>query len=421
MTLIRRVAFLSLHTSPMEQPGSGDAGGMNVYVRGLASALAATGVEVEIFTRSTSAEQPAVEHPDPGVCVHNVISGPPRKLPKEELPGLLHSMVAEIERIRQRQPHGRYDVIHSHYWVSGVAGLELSGLWGVPLVHTMHTMAKVKNLLLHSGEKPEPRRREDGEHRIVDGAARLIANTPAEAAELVSHYNADFDHIDVAPPGVDLTVFSPAFRTRSRAQLGVPAGKFHLLFAGRIQRLKGPQILIQAAALLRSRRPDIDLQLTILGALSGAKDFDLKSLIRAAGMDDVVTHHPPVNAPELAAWFRSADVVVMPSYSESFGLVALEAQACGTPVVATRVGGLSRAIFDGRTGLLVDGHKAADWADVLEALYDDPATREDMGRAAALHAQSFGWQRTAAITLESYHAAVDQYIDSHRIPVGHTP
>jgi D-inositol-3-phosphate glycosyltransferase len=405
----------------MEQPGSGDAGGMNVYVRGLASALAASGVEVEIFTRSTSAGQPAVEHPDPGVCVHNVISGPPRKLPKEELPELLHSMVAEIERIRQRQPHGRYDVIHSHYWVSGVAGLELSRLWGVPLVHTMHTMAKVKNLLLHPGEKPEPRRREDGEHRIVDGAARVIANTSAEAAELVSHYNADFDHIDVAPPGVDLTVFTPAFRTRSRAQLGVPAGKFHLLFAGRIQRLKGPQILIQAAALLRSRRPDIDLQVTILGALSGAKDFDLKSLISAAGMDDVVTHHPPVNAPDLAGWFRSADVVVMPSYSESFGLVALEAQACGTPVVATRVGGLSRAIFDGRTGLLVEGHKPADWADVLEALYDDPATRKDMGLAAALHAENFGWQRTAAITLESYHAAVDQYIDSHRIPGGHTP
>jgi D-inositol-3-phosphate glycosyltransferase len=421
VTLIRRVAFLSLHTSPMEQPGSGDAGGMNVYVRGLASALAASGVEVEIFTRSTSAGQPAVEHPDPGVCVHNVISGPPRKLPKEELPELLHSMVEEIERIRQRQPHGRYDVIHSHYWVSGVAGLELSRLWGVPLVHTMHTMAKVKNLLLHPGEKPEPRRREDGEHRIVDGAARVIANTSAEAAELVSHYDADFDHIDVAPPGVDLTVFTPAFRSRSRAQLGVPACKFHLLFAGRIQRLKGPQILIQAAALLRSRRPDIDLQVTILGALSGAKDFDLKSLISAAGMDDVVTHHPPVNAPELAGWFRSADVVVMPSYSESFGLVALEAQACGTPVVATRVGGLSRAIFDGRTGLLVEGHKPADWADVLEALYDDPATRKDMGLAAALHAENFGWQRTAAITLESYHAAVDQYIDSHRIPVGHTP
>jgi len=421
VSLIRRVAFLSLHTSPMEQPGSGDAGGMNVYVRALAAALAETGVEVEIFTRSTSAAQPAVEHPSPGVCVHNVLAGPPRKLPKEELPGLLHSMVAEINRIRQLQPHGRYDVIHSHYWVSGVAGLELAELWRLPLVHTMHTMAKVKNQLLESGEQPEPRRREDGEHRIVDGATRMIANTGTEAAELVSHYNADIDHIDVAPPGVDLAVFTPAFRNRARAQHGIAPDKFHLLFAGRIQRLKGPQILIKAAALLRSRRPDIDLQLTILGAVSGAKDFNLKTLISAAGMDDVATHHPPVNAPELAGWYRSADVVVMPSYSESFGLVALEAQACGTPVLATKVGGLSRAVQDGRTGMLIEGHKASDWADALESLFDDAQTRTDMGRAAAIHAQEFGWQHTAAITLDSYHTAVSQYFGSLTIPVGHTP
>ncbi|MFF2297139.1 D-inositol-3-phosphate glycosyltransferase [Arthrobacter sp. NPDC058127] len=406
MSLIRRVAFLSLHTSPMEQPGSGDAGGMNVYVRALAMALADLGVEVEIFTRSTSAGQPAVEHPGPGVCVHNVLAGPPRKLPKEELPELLHAMVAEIERIRQRQPHGRYDAIHSHYWVSGVAGLELSALWNVPLIHTMHTMAKVKNLVLESGERPEPRLREDGEQRIVDGATRLVANTPAEAQELVSHYNADFDHIDIAPPGVDLTVFTPAFRARSRAELGVRPGSFHLLFAGRIQRLKGPQVFIEAAGILRKRRPDIDLELTILGALSGAKDFNLQSFITAAGLDDVVTHRAPVKAPKLAGWFRSADVVLMPSFSESFGLVALEAQACGTPVVATNVGGLSRALADGRTGILVNGHDPSRWADVIEALYDDPRTREDMGRAAAVHAESFGWQRTAAITLESYHAAI---------------
>ncbi|TAP45427.1 D-inositol-3-phosphate glycosyltransferase [Arthrobacter sp. S39] len=421
MALIRRVALLSLHTSPMEQPGSGDAGGMNVYIRELASALAETGVEVEIFTRSTSASQPAVEHPDPGVCVHNVLAGPPHKVPKEELPGLLHSMVAEIEQIRQRQPHGRYDVIHSHYWVSGVAGLELSELWGVPLVHTMHTMAKVKNLLLESGEQPEPRRREVGEHRIVDGAARLIANTPAEAQELVSHYGADYDQIDIAAPGVDLATFTPAFRARSRAERDIPADTFHLLFAGRIQRLKGPQILIKAAAKLRARRPDINLRLTILGALSGNKDFNLRHLITEAGMDDVVTHLPPVGAPELAAWFRAADVVVMPSFSESFGLVALEAQACGTPVVATRVGGLSRAICHGLTGLLVDGHHAEDWADALEALYDDPATRVDMGRAAAIRAQNSGWQRTAAITLESYHAAVDNHLVGRLIPAAPAP
>ncbi|MFC7849295.1 D-inositol-3-phosphate glycosyltransferase [Arthrobacter sp. NPDC057388] len=413
MSVIKRVAFLSLHTSPMEQPGSGDAGGMNVYIRGLASALAETGIEVEIFTRSTSAGQPAVEHPDPGVCVHNVMAGPPRKLPKEELPELLHSMVAEIERIRAQQPHGRYDVIHSHYWVSGVAGLELSGLWNVPLVHTMHTMAKVKNLLLHSGEPPEPRRREDGEHRIVDGATRLIANTTAEAAELVSHYGADYDHIDVAPPGVDLSVFTPAFRAASRAAHGISPNAFHLLFAGRIQRLKGPQILVNAAALLRRRRPDINLKLTILGALSGAKDFNLSSLVSAAGLDDVVTHRPPVSAPELAGWFRAADVVAMPSFSESFGLVALEAQACGTPVIATRVGGLTRAVSHGRTGLLVNGHHASDWADAIEALHDDPDTRRNMGTAAAIHAANSGWQRTAGITLDSYHAAVDEHASSH--------
>ncbi len=416
MTLIKRMAFLSLHTSPMEQPGSGDAGGMNVYIRGLASALAEHGVEVEIFTRSTAAGQPAVEHPDPGVCVHNVMAGPPRKLPKEELPELLHSMVAEIERIRERQPHGRYDLIHSHYWVSGVAGLELSDMWGVPLVHTMHTMAKVKNLLLQSGERPEPRRREDGEHRIVDGAARLIANTSAEAAELVSHYNADFDHIDVAPPGVDLAVFTPAFRSRSRAERGVAPGTFHLLFAGRIQRLKGPQVLLKAAALLRTRRPEIDLRLTILGAPSGNKDFNLRQLIAESEMDDVVTHLPPVSASDLASWFRAADAVVMPSYSESFGLVAIEAQACGTPVVGTRVGGLSRAICHGRTGLLVDGHHASDWADALEAMYDDPDTRADMGRAASIRAENLGWQRTAAITLETYHAAVEQHLGQRMIP-----
>ena len=416
MTLIRRVALLSLHTSPMEQPGSGDAGGMNVYIRELASALAETGVEVEIFTRSTSAKQAAVEHPVPGVCVHNVLAGPPRKIPKEELPALLHSLVAEIEQIRQRQVHGRYDVIHSHYWVSGIAGLELSELWGVPLIHTMHTMAKVKNLLLQSGEQPEPRRREEGEHRIVDGAARLVANTSAEAKELVSHYGADSDRIDVAPPGVDLGTFTPAFRARSRAERGVPPEAFHLLFAGRIQRLKGPQVLLKAAALLRKRRPEINLRLTILGALSGNKDFNLRHLITDSGMDDVVTHLPPVGAAELASWFRAADVVVMPSYSESFGLVAIEAQACGTPVVGTRVGGLSRAICHGRTGLLVEGHHARDWADALEALYDDPDTRADMGRAAAVRAENLGWNRTATITLETYHTAVEQQLASRLMP-----
>jgi D-inositol-3-phosphate glycosyltransferase len=243
-------------------------------------------------------------------------------------------------------------------------------------------------------------------------------NTDAEAAELVSHYDAGAEQIDVAPPGVDLSVFTPALRSRSRAAQGIAPGTFHLLFAGRIQRLKGPQVLIRAAALLRRRRPDIDLKLTVLGAASGARDFDLDAIVAAEGMDDAVTRHAPVGAPELASWYRSADVVVMPSYSESFGLVALEAQACGTPVVATRVGGLPRAVIDGHTGLLVDGHHAADWADALEALHDDPATRRSIGTAAAIHAANSGWQRTAAITLDSYHAAAVQRLSRLAVLAG---
>jgi D-inositol-3-phosphate glycosyltransferase len=305
VSLIRRVAFLSLHTSPMEQPGSGDAGGMNVYVRALAAALAETGVEVEIFTRSTSATQPAVEHPSPGVCVHNVLAGPPRKLPKEELPGLLHSMVAEIDRIRQLQPHGRYDVIHSHYWVSGVAGLELAELWRLPLVHTMHTMAKVKNQLLESGEQPEPRRREDGEHRIVDGAARLIANTGTEAAELVSHYNADIDRIDVAPPGCGPGNLHARLQEPRHGPGTASPGQVPSAVRGPDPAAQGPADPDQSggapALPAPGHRPAADHP----GAVSGAKDFNLKTLISAAGMDDVVTHHPPVNAPELAGWYRS--------------------------------------------------------------------------------------------------------------------
>ena len=213
MALIRRVALLSLHTSPMEQPGAGDAGGMNVYIRALAMALAEAGVEVEIFTRSTTAGQPAVEHPEPGVCVHNVMAGPPRKLPKEELPALLHSMVEEIEQIRRRQLHGRYDVIHSHYWVSG------RGRAGV--VRTVGCAAGPHHA--HHGQGQEPRARIRRTARAAAAGGRRTTDRgrcgpadrqhPAEADELVSHYGADYDRIDVAPPGVDLDMFTPAFRT----------------------------------------------------------------------------------------------------------------------------------------------------------------------------------------------------------------
>ncbi|WP_104053456.1 MULTISPECIES: D-inositol-3-phosphate glycosyltransferase [unclassified Arthrobacter] len=409
MLQVKRVAMLSLHTSPLEQPGSGDAGGMNVYVRSVAVELAATGVEVEIFTRATDRHQrPSVELV-PGVTVRHVEAGPRRKIAKEALPGLEAALAASVTGSHPFPSHRHFDVIHTHYWISGTAGLAVARAWDLPLVHTMHTMARVKNLRLQAGEKPEPRVRIDGEQDIVGGATRLIANTSTEAAELESLYGANPRAVDVVAPGVDLQVFSSRNSGAARARLGVPRGVFHVVFAGRIQRMKGPQVLIRAAAELHARRPDIPLHVTVLGAGSGADVLDLAPLADSLGLHGQVTLHPPVEAAVLADWFRAADVVAVPSFSESFGLVALEAQACGTPVLAANVGGLPKAVEHGRTGLLVDGHESGRWSAELERLYDDEGMRRALGYGAAVHAAAFGWKRTATLTAQSYLQAAEQF------------
>lgn len=407
------MAMISLHTSPLEQPGAGDAGGMNVYISHLARALASDGLGVEIFTRATDPSQPDTVLLAPGVTVHHIEAGPLRRLAKEQMPPIADAFADGLLRRMEGLPRPR--VVHSHYWVSGLAGLRASLEWDVPLVHTMHTMARVKNRHLATGDVPEPTWRERGEQLIADQAARLTANTAAERDELVHHYGVDEDRIDVVSPGVDLDIFRPAFRSRSRVASGVPASTFHVLFAGRLQRLKGPQVLVAAVGELRRRRPDIPLEVTIIGAPSGSLGLDLDELAQQEGLGDAVHRLPPVPAAVLAEWFRSADVVAMPSFSESFGLVALEAQACGTPVVAARVGGLSRAVCDGRTGFLVDGHDPLEWASVLEQLYDDPSTRVDLGRAASIYAQRFGWEQTGEETRAAYRRAVRERIAVHPV------
>ncbi|MCC3281794.1 MULTISPECIES: D-inositol-3-phosphate glycosyltransferase [Arthrobacter] len=410
MPQVNRVAMLSLHTSPLEQPGSGDAGGMNVYVRSVALQMAKMGVEVDIFTRASSPDQPPAVEIAPGAVVRHIPAGPRRQVAKELLPGFIEELSEGIRDAARRLPHrGRYDVLHSHYWVSGVAGLTLSRELETPLVHTMHTMARVKNLQLQPGDRPEPDVRIQGEQDIVDSAARLIANTTTEALELVSWYGARQSAIDVVAPGVDLDVFSPAGRALAKPLHGVRRDEFHVVFAGRIQRMKGPQVLVEAAARLRASRPDIPLRVSILGAPSGSEVLDLEEAVRSAGLQGIVHLHPPVAAGGLAGWFRSADLVAVPSYSESFGLVALEAQACGTPVIAADVGGLPKAVSSGRTGVLVQGHDPARWAAELEALYDHASWRSDLGRSAAVHARSFGWQRTAMLTVQGYAQAADEF------------
>ena len=407
MPQVKRVAMLSLHTSPLEQPGSGDAGGMNVYVRSVALELARSGTEVDIFTRATDPQQSANLELAPGVTVRHVKAGPLHKVPKEQLPYLdLASAVLEAQPFLL---DGAFDVVHSHYWVSGTAGLAVARQWDLPLVHTMHTMARVKNLQAQPGETPEPQIRIDGEQQIVRGASRLIANTSTEAAELETLYGADPDAVDVVAPGVDLSVFSPRGRPGVQAGQGFLPGVFHVVFAGRIQRMKGPQVLVEAAAELRRRRPDIPLRISILGAGSGASVLDLAPLVRRHGLQDTVSLRPPAEPRQLADWFRAADVVAVPSFSESFGLVALEAQACGTPVLAANVGGLPMAVRNGRSGVLVDGHAPARWAAELEALYDGADRRRTLGEGAAAHAQAFGWRRTAMLTAESYREAAEHH------------
>ncbi len=406
----RRVAVISVHTSPLAQPGTGDAGGLNVYVLQTALHMARRGVEVEIFTRATSSADPSVVSVAPGVLVRNVVAGPFEGLDKYDLPTQLCAFTAGVLRVEANHEPGHYDIVHSHYWLSGQVGWLARDRWGVPLVHTAHTLAAVKNSALADGDSPEPPLRAVGEQQVVDEADRLIVNTNDEAHQLISLHNADPDRIDVVHPGVDLETFSPGDRKAARSALGLSADGRIVAFVGRIQPLKAPDVLVRAAALL----PDV--QVLIAGGPSGsglAAPDSLVKLTADLGITDRVTFLPPQSREQLADVYRAADVVAVPSYSESFGLVAVEAQACGTPVVAAAVGGLPVAVADART--LVDGHDPARWADALASVLNAGAAEADgLSRAALAHAQRFSWDSTVDALLASYSRAIGDYGSSHR-------
>ena len=402
---VRRVAMLSVHTSPLDQPGTGDAGGLNVYVVEVSKRLAQRGIEVEIFTRMTDGALPIQSEMAPGVHVRNVIAGPFEGLGKEDLPGQLCAFAQGVMRAEAARPEGWYDLVHSHYWLSGQVGWLAADRWQVPLVHSMHTMARVKNSLLAEGDAPEPPGREIGEAQVVEAADRLVANTQGEAGELVDLYGADPGKVRVVPPGVDLELFTPGDGAAARARVGLPRNAHVLLFVGRIQPLKAPDVLLRAAAVLLARRPELrqSLVVAVLGGPSGSgvgKPRALQELAQQLGIDAQVRFVPPVDRVTLAQWYRAADLVAVPSYSESFGLVAIEAQACGTPVVAAAVGGLPFAVGD--SGLLIDGHESADWSAGLEGLLDDPGRREMLSHKAVEHASQFSWERTTDRLLEVY-------------------
>ena len=408
---LQRIAILSVHTSPLHQPGTGDSGGMNVYVAETAKRIAARGIEVEIFTRATSLADPESTELAPGVIVRNISAGPFEGLRKEDLPAQLCAVTAGVLRAEAAKNEGFYDLIHSHYWLSGQVGWIAQERWGVPLVHTMHTMARVKNLTLAQGDSPEPAIREIGEEQVVIAADRLVANTHAEAKELIELYHADPNRVRVVHPGVDLDLFVSGDQQSARSALGIATDAIVLLFVGRIQPLKAPDVLIEAAAEILKRNPELRSRLVvaICGGPSGSgleRPDALMTLATDLGVSDVVQFVPPTNRTELVKWYQGATVCVVPSYSESFGLVAIEAQACGTPVVAARVGGLPTAVREGISGILVDGHNAGDWAEAILQVVTDEPLQQRLRAGAIDHASHFGWEDTTDKLITVYQEAI---------------
>jgi D-inositol-3-phosphate glycosyltransferase len=401
-----RVAMISMHTSPLATPGVGDAGGLNVYVAELARRLGERGLKVDVFTRRDAPDQPDIVEIHEHTRVIQLEAGPAANVAKEALPSLTEEFCAALEA--RLDDH---DLIHTHYWLSGLVGVELKARHGLPLVHTMHTMARVKNSRLGEDQLVEPHVREHGESTIVRAADVLTASTTDEAAELQDQYCAQAGQIKIVPPGVDLHTFHPCNQPKSRAQFGVAQDIQVILFVGRIQPLKAPDVLIKAVAELARRDPSRHdrLQLIIIGGPSGTNaewSQTLGPLAIDHGIADMVDFRPHSPRSELFRWYCVSDVVAVPSYNESFGLVALEAQACGRPVVATDVGGLRHAVRDHYSGLLVKGHDQREWADALAAILDDHDEMIRMGTNAAAHAATFSWDNTAAATLQAYRTAL---------------
>ena len=403
-----KIATLMVHTSPLDQAGIGDAGGMNVYVVESAKKMAQAGVSVDIFTRTNHPDLPESVEIAAGVTVKHLVAGPFEGLSKEELPSQLGALTSAFMNYQKQLPSDYYSLLHSHYWISGQLGWMVSERTGIPLIHTMHTTAKVKNLNLADDEKPEPQTRAIGEEQVVKASTGLIANTDAEAASLVSLYDACPDNVFVVAPGVDLQKFSPGIgKAAARVKLNIAPDAIMLAFVGRIQPHKGPDVLLRAAAEMVTHSPHLraKLAVVIMGGASGSGLNELeklKALAKFLKIEDVTHFVDPVSRELLPDWYRASDLVCVPSYSESFGLVALEAQACGTPVVATAIGGLRTAVSDGISGSLVDGHDPKAWSAVISRLIAEPQRRLLLSMGAVEHASHFGWENTARKTLDVY-------------------
>ena len=397
---VRTIAVVSYHSSPLTEPGSGDAGGMTVYVRELADALAKRGIATDIFTRATR-DAPHPVRLQPGVRVVPIAAGPDAA-PKEDLPRFITEFADGVAAFATAQ-RVSYDVVHSHYWQSGIAARVLASRWRIPLVHSSHTLAKVKNRFLAPGDQPEPLHRISGESQVLNASDVLVASTVEERDQLKGLYGIAQDRIKTIYPGVDHDLFVPSGGT-ARRDLGLENSAV-LLFVGRIQPLKGVELAIRAVDQLVSAL-DRDIQLLVVGGASGPEgdtEVDrLRRITNELGLEDHVRFLGPRKRADLPRLYRSADAVVVCSHSESFGFAALEAHACGTPVVATAVGGLAHVVADGRSGFLVDTRDPAEFAARLKTLLSDHDLRRSFASEAIKSSTRFAWDATADSMLELY-------------------
>ncbi|HEV8114746.1 MAG TPA: glycosyltransferase [Acidimicrobiales bacterium] len=391
---MRSLAVLSLHTSPLAQPGVGDGGGMNVYVRALSSALARAGVACDVYTRADRPGLAPVVLVEPGLRVHHVVAGPLEAVPKRDLPSLVPAFTEGVLG-RQRTAEVPADAVHANYWLSGIAGHAIKHELGLPLLSTFHTLARVKaDAGLWEGEAAA---RAEAEAAVIGCSDAVLASCAVEALQLEALYGADPDRLEIVPLGVETAFFSPGDRAQARRAAGLPRDVPLLACIGRIQPLKGFDVAVRALGLLDERVPNAHL--VIIGGPSGpegeAEEDRLRTLVQAFGLKGRVHLLPPQPHELLSTFYRAADVVLVPSRSESFGLVALEAGACGTPVVASAVGGLTTLVDDGVTGFLVDNRDAAAFADAAATILGDPVLAAAMGDAAARRAARYTWPATA--------------------------
>jgi D-inositol-3-phosphate glycosyltransferase len=390
----RRIAVISMPPTPTASLGQNANGGLNVYVREICTAFSERGISTDIFTRRQSVDDPSVEHLAP---LSRVIYLPAGKgLDKYSLYNEVPSFAARIAEFAAEEKIA-YELLYSHYWLSGEVACLLRPRLATGWAHIAHTLGKVKNRTLAAGARPEPDLRIRVEGELAQQANLLIASTPDEAHELIEGYGANPDRVYVVPPGVDLATFQPMDRGAARREIGYGTGRL-LLFVGRLERLKGVEVAIRALGLLRDRQHD-DVRLLILGEDSHEGEESekerLKAIASEVGVRDRVDFVGSVAHHELPYFYASADVCVMPSYSESFGLVALEAQACGCPVVASGVSGLRSVVRDEVSGYLIDEHDPAAYAERIGRLLENSELAQQMGRRGRLLAQRFSWTRTA--------------------------